>query len=103
MAWRVQQARLCARQGAYALYIGCAHVTWRWAHDRKGSVTTEEFLSRQELLDFMSRSQPLCCDMVLRLQWATGSWQKCCVTIEFQGKVGGLGCDKDSSVAAETC
>ena len=51
--------------------------------------------ARQELIDFMSRPHPLCRDMVLRLQWAAGSWQKCCVTTEFPGKLEGLGRDRD--------
>ena len=51
----------------------------------------------------MSRPHPLCHDMVLSMQLAAGSWQKCCVTTKFPGKLGGLGSDRDSSVAIETC
>ena len=35
---------------------------------QKGSVATEEFLSQQKMVDFMSRHGPLCRDMGLWLQ-----------------------------------
>ena len=58
-----RRARMRARQRQHA------RATWCWTHDRRA-------LSRQEMVDFMSRHGPLCRDMSLWLQWAVMSRQE---------------------------
>ena len=47
----------------------------------------------------MSQPSPLCRDMSLWWQWAVVSQQESYVTIGFPGRQGGLGRDRDFSVA----
>ena len=69
----------------------------------KGSVATEEFLSQQEIVDFMSRPGPLYRNMGLRWKWAAVSRQESYVATGFPVRQGGLGRDREFSVATESC
>ena len=64
--------RSAARAAAHTTAPAHAHDMALGAR-HKGLVAIEEFLLRQEMMDFMLRHGPLCCDMSLRLQWAVVS------------------------------